>query len=117
MGNLNVFMARMKYWCKTVSLGYDQYHRWNIRPGGSCDCSSLVIWCLREAGFPTGGAVTTGNLSAALTALGYAVSGGRTPSGWRCVAARWPPHRRIPRQWAACPGESERAGHYHRQAR
>lgn len=71
MGNLNTLINRMRYWCGSVSLGYDQTNRWDIRPGGECDCSSLVIWCLREAGFDTGSATYTGNLSANLTARGW----------------------------------------------
>lgn len=71
MGNLNVLINRMRYWCQTVSLGYSQNDRWDIRPGGNADCSSLVIWCLREAGFDTGDATYTGNLSGALTARGW----------------------------------------------
>jgi hypothetical protein len=71
MGDLNVLIARMRYWCQTVSLGYSQSDRWGIRPGGNADCSSLVIWCLREAGFDTGAATYTGNLSAELTARGW----------------------------------------------
>lgn len=71
MGNLNTLINRMRYWCAEVSLGYDQTQRWNIYPGGECDCSSLVIYALREAGFDTGGATYTGNLSANLTARGW----------------------------------------------
>lgn len=71
MGNLNTLINRMRYWCQSVSLGYDQTNRWDIRPGGECDCSSLVIWCLREAGFDTGSATYTGNMSSNLTARGW----------------------------------------------
>ncbi|NEG56113.1 endolysin-like domain-containing protein [Bifidobacterium platyrrhinorum] len=71
MGNLNTLVNRMRYWCASVSLGYDQSNRWDIRPGGECDCSSLVIHALREAGFDTGGATYTGNMSSNLTARGW----------------------------------------------
>ncbi|MEE8737293.1 MAG: NlpC/P60 family protein [Bifidobacterium sp.] len=71
MGSLSVLVNRMRYWCQTVSLGYSQADRWNIRDGGNADCSSLVIWCLREAGFDTGNATYTGNLSASLTVRGW----------------------------------------------
>jgi hypothetical protein len=71
MGNVNVLINRMRYWCRAVSLGYSQNDRWDIRPGGNADCSSLVIWCLREAGFDTGQATYTGNMSAQLTARGW----------------------------------------------
>lgn len=72
MADLNVLIARMRYWCDVASLGYSQSDRWDIRDGGNADCSSLVIWCLREAGFDTGAATYTGNLSAELTARGWA---------------------------------------------
>lgn len=71
MGNITTFVNRMKYWCNSVSLGYDQTNRWDIRPGGECDCSSLVIFALREAGFDTGSASYTGNMSSNLTARGW----------------------------------------------
>lgn len=71
MGNINTLVNRMKYWCQTVSLGYDQTNRWDIRDGGECDCSSLVIYALREAGFDTGSATYTGNMSSNLTARGW----------------------------------------------
>ena len=71
MGNVNTLVNRMRYWCANANLGYDQSNRWDIRPGGECDCSSLVIYALREAGFDTGGATYTGNLSANLTARGW----------------------------------------------
>lgn len=71
MASLSKFIERMRYWCVDVSLGYSQDDRWDIRPGGNCDCSSLVIHCLQEAGFNTGNASYTGNLSAALTANGW----------------------------------------------
>jgi len=71
MGNINTLVARMRYWCQNGNLGYDQNQRWNIKYGGECDCSSLVIHCLQEAGFNTGNATYTGNLSAALTARGW----------------------------------------------
>ncbi len=38
---------------------------------GNCDCSSLVIHALREAGFDTGTATYTGNLSDNLTRRGW----------------------------------------------
>lgn len=71
MPSLTTLVARMIHWCRNVSLGYSQTDRWNIRPGGNADCSSLVIWCLREAGFDTGDATYTGNMSRNLTARGW----------------------------------------------
>ena len=69
--NKTTFVLRMVYWCLHGNLGYDQYNRWDIRVGGECDCSSLVIWALREAGQDTGEATYTGNLSDALVARGW----------------------------------------------
>ena len=71
MANVQKFADRMLYWCQKGNLGYDQYQRWNIYPGGESDCSSLVIHALKEAGFDTGNATYTGNLSAALVARGW----------------------------------------------
>ena len=71
MGSLQTLVDRMVYYCRDVSVGYSQADRWDVRPGGNCDCSSLVITCLREAGFDTGAASYTGNMSAQLTARGW----------------------------------------------
>ncbi|WP_236632645.1 endolysin-like domain-containing protein [Bifidobacterium xylocopae] len=83
MPSLERFEARMRYWCDEADMGYSQADRWDFNPlGGNCDCSSLVIHCLREAGFDTGGATYTGNLSGELTARGWvrvAVSGDPLP--------------------------------------
>ena len=51
MPSKEYFAERMLYWCNEANLGYDQSNRWDIREGGECDCSSLVYWCLWEAGF------------------------------------------------------------------
>lgn len=51
MTKVQKFCERMVYWCgPSGNLGYDQSNRWDIRVGGECDCSSLVYWCLWEAG-------------------------------------------------------------------
>lgn len=72
MASLTTLINRMTYWCRDANMGYSQFDRWNFNPSaGNCDCSSLVIHCLREAGFDTGGATYTGNLSANLTARGW----------------------------------------------
>ena len=72
MPSINTLIERMRYWCETASMGYSQYDRWNFNAAaGNCDCSSLVIHCLQEAGFDTGDATYTGNLSANLTARGW----------------------------------------------
>lgn len=70
-GSIAKLCERMRYWCEDANLGYDQSQRWNIRVGGECDCSSLVIFCLLEAGFDTGTASYTGDLSDELTARGW----------------------------------------------
>lgn len=72
MASLETFIARAIYWVRDANMGYSQADRWNFNPqAGNCDCSSLVIYCLREAGFDTGDASYTGNLSANLTARGW----------------------------------------------
>ena len=70
-GSIQKFAQRMRYWCDQANLGYDQSQRWDIRVGGECDCSSLVIFALREAGFDTGSASYTGDLAQNLLARGW----------------------------------------------
>lgn len=41
---------RATYWVDRANLGYDQANRWDIRPDGECDCSSLGYWVADEAG-------------------------------------------------------------------
>ena len=72
MADLNTLCARMRYWCQTANMGYSQTDRWHFDPaGGNCDCSSLVIHCLQEAGFDPGSAGYTGDLSRNLTSRGW----------------------------------------------
>lgn len=71
MPSLNKFCERMRYWCEDANLGYNQNDRWNFNNPGNCDCSSLVIHCLQEAGFDTGSASYTGDMSDELTARGW----------------------------------------------
>lgn len=61
-GSAAKLAERMRYWCTQADLGYDQSNRWDIRPGGECDCSSLVIFAAREAGFNTYDASYTGDM-------------------------------------------------------
>ena len=68
---LTEFCSWMYKACAEWSVGYDQYQRQNIYDGGECDCSSLVIWALQKAGFDTGSASYTGNMSSNLTARGW----------------------------------------------
>lgn len=71
MPSVSSFCEWMRAACEDWSLGYDQSNRWDIRDGGECDCSSLVIWALRRAGFDTGAATYTGNLSRELAERGW----------------------------------------------
>lgn len=71
MPDIAAFCEAMRRACEDWSLGYDQSNRWDIRDGGECDCSSLVIWALRRAGFDVGTASYTGDLSENLTARGW----------------------------------------------
>lgn len=74
-GSLSVFIKQMRHWAEIQDpgVGYDQDDRWNLMNGGSVDCSSFVISCLRIAGFETGDAVTTHNMRSELTAHGWVV--------------------------------------------
>ena len=69
MASVSALINRMRYWCAVANLGYSQAN-FN-QSGGNCDCSSLVIHCLKEAGFDTGSATYTGNLSDNLTKRGW----------------------------------------------
>lgn len=71
MPSINEAVAAMDKACRVWSLGYDQGNRWDIRDGGECDCSSLVIWALKQGGFDTGDATYTGNMSSNLTKRGW----------------------------------------------
>ena len=66
---VNTFVELMKAMANDNSHGYDQTYRWGEY--GDFDCSSLVIHCLRQAGFDTGNATYTGNMRANLTARGW----------------------------------------------
>lgn len=74
MPNLNAAIAYMETACNTWSLGYDQSNRWDVRDGGECDCSSLVITALKAAGFDVGGSTYTGNMLSNLTDRGWVVA-------------------------------------------
>ena len=72
MASVGTLINRMRYWCAVANMGYSQSDRWNFNASaGNCDCSSLVIHALREAGFDTGSATYTGNLSSELTKRGW----------------------------------------------
>ena len=67
MANIEQFAQAMEQLCKDDSHGYSQINRW----GSDYDCSSAIIHALQVAGFDTGTASYTGNLSAELTARGW----------------------------------------------
>lgn len=71
MPNLKGAIEFMRRACDDWSLGYDQSNRWDIRDGGECDCSSLVITALKRNGFDTGSASYTGDMSYNLTRRGW----------------------------------------------
>ena len=71
MPSLTKAIEAMHKACAVWSVGYDQYQRDDIYDGGESDCSSLVIWALKQGGFDTGSATYTGNMSANLTKRGW----------------------------------------------
>ena len=71
MGSISKLCERMRWYCDEANIGYDQSNRWDIRVGGESDRSSLTIQALRDAGFDTGNASYTGNMSDELTARGW----------------------------------------------
>ncbi|HST49990.1 peptidoglycan-binding protein [Jatrophihabitans sp.] len=74
-GDTRELVHQMRYWAELTNpgVGYDQSNRWNLKNGGSVDCSSFVILCLRKAGFQTGNASTTRNMRSELTKHGWVV--------------------------------------------
>ena len=71
MASIAKFIERMDYYCVVASVGYDWGRRYDLWDGGDTDCSALVIGCLKEAGFDTGNATYTGNMSSELCARGW----------------------------------------------
>lgn len=71
MPSIDAACEWMRKACEDWSVGYDQSNRLDIRDGGETDCSALVIWALRKAGFDTGSASYTGNMSDELTRRGW----------------------------------------------
>lgn len=66
-GKGNRFISTMLGLVNDDSHGYSQANRW----GPDYDCSSSIIYSLKKAGFDTGSASTTHNLSSNLTARGW----------------------------------------------
>ena len=73
MNRINKACSLMYYLCEQISLGYDQSNRYDIRDNGECDCSSLVLYVLKESGYDIGDASYTGNMKEELTANGWGV--------------------------------------------
>lgn len=65
--DLNRAIAEMIELVNDESHGYSQVNRW----GPDYDCSSAIITALKNAGFDTGSASYTGNMSAELCARGW----------------------------------------------
>lgn len=59
----------------SLKLGYDQGQRWNLRPNGEADCSSLCGSILKRAGYPIdlAGTFYTGNFPARCKAADFQV--------------------------------------------
>jgi hypothetical protein len=74
-GSIQTLIKQMRHWAnlENPGVGYDQSDRWKLENGGSVDCSSFVIACLRIAGFDTGAANVTGDMRSELTKLGWVV--------------------------------------------
>jgi len=68
---IDTFAAKMLMYANDDSHGYDQTYRWGQY--GDYDCSSLVITCLKKAGFATGSSTYTGNLRSNLKSRGWEV--------------------------------------------
>lgn len=75
MGSITKFCDAMRWAADSNKVGYSQSDRWDVEFFGdglyNADCSSLVIQALRFAGFDTGSATYTGNMSSELCARGW----------------------------------------------
>lgn len=69
---INGMCDAAQYFCQYGNLGYNQADRWDIRVGGSADCSSFVIAMARDyGGLPVGNATYTGNMRSEFTRVGW----------------------------------------------
>lgn len=68
---IETFSTKMVAIANDKKHGYDQIYRWGEK--GDYDCSSLVIACLKKAGFGTGTASYTGNMRSNLTKRGWEI--------------------------------------------
>lgn len=75
MGSISAFCDAMRWAADSDQVGYSQSDRWGVEFFGSgyynADCSSLIIQALQYAGFDTGDASYTGNMSENLCARGW----------------------------------------------
>lgn len=75
MGSISAFCDAMRWAADSDQVGYSQSDRWGVVFFGdglyNADCSSLVIQALRYAGFDTGDASYTGDMSVNLCARGW----------------------------------------------
>lgn len=75
MGDIRKAIDAMRWAADSNRVGYSQSDRWGVDfyGGGyyNADCSSLVIQALRYAGYDTGNATYTGNMSGELCARGW----------------------------------------------
>jgi len=72
MTSIDAACDAMQWFCQYGNLGYNQADRWDIRPDGSGDCSSAVIYTLRVYGkLPVGNATYTGNMRSEFTRVGW----------------------------------------------
>lgn len=69
---INGMCDAAQYFCQYGNLGYNQADRWDIRVGGSADCSSFAIAMARDyGGLPVGNATYTGNMRSEFTRVGW----------------------------------------------
>lgn len=74
MPSIQSAAAQWRWLCDEGNVGYDQWQRWTMdaqNGGGETDCSAGIISVLRWAGFDTGDASWTGNMSEELCARGW----------------------------------------------
>ena len=78
MGQINKFCDAMRWAADSDQVGYSQSDRESLKASDffksgeyNTDCSKLVIEALKYAGYDTGSATYTGNMSANLTARGW----------------------------------------------
>lgn len=73
MVDVDKAVTRIRYWCDEANLGYSQPGRWNIRVGGTTDCSAITAHVYNEAGitpkFPS--STWTGSWRAEARARGF----------------------------------------------